>query len=69
MKGANIMQFQFGKNPEFTVYFFTDLTHWALPICILWCWPDDCGTGVHSSISVKILCFNFELEVWKWKKE
>ena len=63
------MEFQFGKNPEFTVHLFMDLTYWALPVCILWCCPDDCGTGTHSGIGIKILCFNFELEIWKWKNK
>ncbi len=62
------MEFQFGKNPEFTMHFFTDLTYWALPICVCWLYPDNCGSGIYSNINIKILCFNFMLEVWKWKK-
>ena len=59
---------QFGDNPEYTVYLFTDLKYWALPLCVYWWGPHDATTGINFSFSIKFLCFGFQLEIWKWRK-
>ena len=62
------MEYHFGKNPEYTVHFFSDLTYWALPAVIYWSdFSDDVGGNVY--ISVRILCFYFGLEIWKWDED
>ena len=61
------MIFQIRDNPEFTFYLFANRSYWALPLCIYWWGPEDVGTGIHFSISIKFLCFGFEFEIWKWK--
>jgi len=62
------MVFQIGKNPEYTFYLFTNFNYWALPLCICWWGPNDTTTGINFSILIKILCFGFEFEIWKWRK-
>lgn len=62
------MQTQFGKNPEYTIYLFADLSYWALPLCVDWWGPHDAITGINFSLSIKILCFGFGFEIWKWRK-
>lgn len=61
------MVIQWGKNPEYTAYAFVNLSYWALPLCIYWWGPHDVVTGIHFCISLKILCFGFEFEIWRWK--
>ncbi|KKN77461.1 hypothetical protein LCGC14_0360200 [marine sediment metagenome] len=60
------MEIQLGKNPEYTIWLVTDLSYWALPICIYWYGPHDHTTGIVFNISLKILCFGLTLEIWKW---
>ena len=62
------MEFQFGKNPEYTVHFENDFEYWALPICIYWCsHGGEAAKNIY--FSVRILCFYFGLEVWKWTEK
>ncbi len=60
------MKIQWGKDPEYTIHLLTDLSYWALPICIYWYGPHGCNIGIAFSVSLKILCFGVELEIWKW---
>ena len=62
------MEFQFGKNPEFTINLFNDLTFWALPVSIEWSSYYAVVRAKSYFITLKILCFSFNLEIWKWKK-
>ena len=63
------MEYQFGKNPEFTIYLFTDFSYWALPVSIYWSDFSDDSAGKNLYFSLRILCFYLGLEIWKWKKE
>jgi len=63
------MVIQFGDNPEYTMYLFTDLKYWALPLTIYWQGFDGDPVGINFSITIKILCFGFEFEIWKWRKK
>lgn len=60
------MGFQFGKNPEVTIYLDTDFSYWALPVSIYWTNFSDETVGKNLFISLRILCLYFGLEIWKW---
>lgn len=66
------MEYQFGKNPEFTVSACWNIHlhsgHLALPFTITW-WNNDAGTGKNFDIALWIFGIRFGLEIWKWKKE
>lgn len=62
------MEIQWGKDPEYTIWLVMDLSYWALPMCIYWYRSHDHTTGMVFNISLKILCFGVELEIWKWVK-
>ena len=59
---------QFGNNPEYTIHLFTNLSYWALPLCIYWWGPHDAVSGINFTISINVLCFGLEFEIWRWKK-
>jgi len=75
------MQFQVGKNPEYTLNLFSDLTFWALPLSVSW-YHDRLTKGEPSPfkghtipisgytfyVIIKILCFGFSIECWEWKE-
>jgi len=62
------MEFQWGKNPEYTVHLSSNLDCWALPLVIRWYRCRNYGAGSLFNISIELLCFGFEFEIWKWKK-
>lgn len=62
------MEIQWGDNPEYTIHLFTDLSYWALPLCVYWWGSNDSGTGIHFSISIKVLCLGLTFEIWRYKR-
>ena len=56
---------QWGKNPEYTFYIFTNWNKWSLPFSIWW-GLYDATIGTCFSVTVNFLCFGFEIEKWRY---
>ncbi len=63
------MEFQWGKNPDYTIYLNIHLTQWALPLQISWQSWESMDGDVSCSIDINFLCFSFAIEVWKNLRE
>lgn len=63
------MEFQWGNNPEYTLYLFIDLKYWALPGCIYWYKLVNIRTAIASNITIRFLCFALQFDIWEWNKK
>lgn len=62
------MTFEWGKNPEYTLYLYTAWSNWCLPFGIHWSYYNG-GTGKMYSPGLHFLCFGITLEIWRYTKE
>jgi len=63
------MEIQWDKNPEYTFYMWVDFGTWSLPISLQWRIAIDAVNNKYRSLAIRILCFGFEIDYWKWNDE
>lgn len=56
------------KNPEYTINVCTHWNRWALPFVITWHYFNDARENKCYSFDITILCFHFDIEVWRFCK-
>ena len=62
-----MIEFQWGKNPEYTLYLYHNWNMWYLPFGIHWHHYDG-GVGKMYSVGLSFLNLGISFEIWKWGK-
>ena len=63
------MKKQWGENPEYTFYLFSNFNDWAIPFNINWHYFSDGLENKCFSFGFRFLCFGCAIEIWKWGKQ
>jgi len=59
-----MMTFQWGKNPDHTIWVYVNPREWSLPVHIGWTKDEDAVENKYLSFTIGFLCFYFEYERW-----
>lgn len=71
------MEWQWGNDPEYTIYLYKQSGFWALPFSVNWVYHKN-TSGKSSILNIKVkpyfnlsfsiyfLCFGFSFEMWRY---